>query len=125
MRLSWTPLTNYDRRGIHVTNGLRVCATAQPRRLTTNYGNHPRASAQNRNFSKTPSTIKKIQCRGRGPKKADHHGGATISSVPTGITVNRIWTGFRASYVTAYFYLLWGDRRNRPQIKCGKNDGAL
>ena len=101
-----------------------MCATAQTRQFPTNDGNQPRASARNRKLSTKPSAIQKIHCRGRSPKKADRHGDTTSLPVPTGGPVNMIWTGFSARYVTEYSYLLQSDRRNQPQGKYIKNDGA-
>ena len=36
-----------DKQGIHSTDGYRVCAAAQPRKLPANHGKSPRISARN------------------------------------------------------------------------------
>ena len=120
-----TPRADDEILCIHGSNGLRVCATAQPSKLPINNGNLPRASTWNRKVSRKPSAIQKIHCYGRIPKKPDRHGGTTNLHVLTGGPVNRIWTGLSARYVTEYFYLLQGGRRNGPRGKHGKNDGDL
>ena len=46
-RLARKPHAEYNIKLIRGTNGLRVCATTQPRKLPTNNVGRPRASAQN------------------------------------------------------------------------------
>ena len=77
-----------------------ICDTVQPRRLLNSNGNRPRASAWNQEVSIKPSTIQKIHCRGRIPKKPESHGGATSIPDSTVRPVDRFWTCFRASFVT-------------------------
>ena len=119
------PRADDDGRGIHGTKGLRICATAQPRKLPTNNGNHPRASAQNQKFLTKLSTIQKIHLCGRIPRKSYRRGGVTSLPVPIGGPDNRICKDLRACYVTSTFYLLRGDRHNQPQVKRGKHYGSL
>ena len=63
-----------------------------------------------------PRAIQKIHCNGQRPKQAYLHSGATSITVPTGKPIAMIWTGLRALYVIASFYLLQGDRQNRPHV---------
>ena len=66
--MAWTPHADYDSRGIHGTESIRICATTQPSKLPSNYGNRPRASARNRKVLTKPITIQKIHRYIRSPK---------------------------------------------------------
>ena len=94
----WSPAqtsrADDDNRGIHGTYWLRVCSNTQPKQLHTNDENSPIPSSWNQKFLTKPSNFKKIHRREWRPKKSDLHGSATSIPVPTGVPVNRIWTGF-------------------------------
>ena len=62
---------------------------------------------------------------GRSTKEVDSHGGTTSIPVPTGGTVDRFRTGDRATISPESFQLLRDDGRNQPQVKRGKDDGAI
>ena len=58
-------------------------------------------------------------------KKTDSHGGATSLYVPTGVPVNGFGTGQSTENSATPVNFLQGNRRNRPEVKHGKDDGAI
>ena len=111
--------------GLYGTDRLRVCATTQHLRLPTNYRYRPRANAQNRTVTTKPSTFQNMHRHGRSTEKPGRHGGTTSLPVPTGGLIGEFWTGDHVPNAPAYFQLLRGERKNWPQGKCGKDDGAI
>ena len=124
-RPAQTPHANNDSIRLYGIDRLRVCATTQPQRLPTNYGNRKRTSACNRTVLTKKITVQKIHLCVRSTKEADLHIGTTSILAPTDGPVDRVWTGLRAPNALTFIYLLQGDRRNQPRGKCGKNDGAI
>ena len=59
---------------------------------------------------------------GWNTKYAYHRGGTTCLPVPTIWPDDGFWTGLLTPNTPALIRLLWVDRWNRPQGKCGEND---
>ena len=117
----WTPHANNGCGNFLRTYNLRVCDTAQPRRLPTNDEDRTRASTRNQKVPIKPNAVQKMYCHERSTKKSDHHGDATSLHIPTGGSSNRIWTSYRATNASEPFQLLLGDRQNRPRVKYSDN----
>ena len=84
-----TPCPDNDRQGIYGTNRLSICATAQPRRLPTNSGNRPIASAWNRKVSTKPRKFIRYTAVDGALNNILPHGKNSLP-VPIGGRVNRI-----------------------------------
>ena len=67
-RTEWTPCVGDDIWRIHVTDGLSICASAQPRQVLTNNGNCPRASARNWKVSKNQALFRRYTAVDRAIK---------------------------------------------------------
>ena len=117
-RWQWHPV-------VQDTDGVFVCAHAQPRQLPSEYGKRPRKSAGNWKFSTKPSTISKIHRCGPSLKISICHGVLTSLTVPTDGPDNRFWTGVRTHHAPTPFLKIRGNKRNRPQGKFREDDGLL
>ena len=114
-RPTQTPRSVDDVRRLHVTNRTRVCATAQPRWLTSKHGERPRTSAQNWKVPTKPSAVSQLHRHGQSFDESDHHGGGTSLPVLTGGLVDRFRTIDGTHHDTTYFLQIQGDQRDRPQ----------
>ena len=111
---SWpehTPRAHHDRRRLYGTYGICVCTTAEPRKLTPNYGDRPISSDRNQKVLTKSIPVRTMHCRIWGNIKTGRHSGATSLTVPTYGPVDRFWTGDSTTNAATPIQFLQSNRK--------------